>query len=62
MIEFLCTPLHVRIEQQGCHGNHAISQGRNVFIFQKYYFLIHGVPRNNLAPMKNCHEVQGRSN
>ena len=34
MIEFVCTPLHVRIAIQGCHGNHAISQGPNVFIFR----------------------------
>ena len=37
------------------HGNHSILQGPNVFIFQKHCFHIHGVPRNNLAPMKNCH-------
>ena len=38
---------------KGCHGNHAISKGPNVFILQKHCFLIHGVPRNNLAPIKN---------
>ena len=49
MIEFVCTPLHVRIALRGYHGNHAISQGPNVFIFQKHCFLIHGVPRNNFG-------------
>ena len=39
---------------RGYHGNHAILQGPNVFIFQKRCFLIHGVPRNHLAPMPNC--------
>ena len=40
---------------KGYHGNHAISQDPNVFIFQEHCFLIHGVHRNNLAPMKTCH-------
>ena len=55
MIEFVCAPIHVRIAQQGYHGNHTISQGPNVFIFQKHCFLIHGVPGNNFAPMKKSH-------
>ena len=38
---------------KGCHGNHAISHCPNVFIFQKHCLLIHGVPRNNLAPIQN---------
>ena len=37
----------------GYHGDHAILQGPNVFIFQKHGLLIHGVSRNYLAPMQN---------
>ena len=33
MIEFVCTPLPVRIAQQGCHGNHAFSRSSNEFMF-----------------------------
>ena len=32
MIEFVCTPLPVRIAQQGCHGNHAFSHSLNEFM------------------------------
>ena len=39
---------------RGYHGNHAILQGPKVIIFQKHCFLVHGVPRNHLAPMQNC--------
>ena len=35
MIEFVCTPLPVRIAQQGCHGNHAFSHSPNEFMFWK---------------------------
>ena len=47
----------------GCHGDHAF-----FFIVQKSLSLktkilcISGVPMNDLAPMKNCPGVQGRSN
>ena len=52
MIEFVCTPPTFKNCIKGYHGNHAIWQGPNVFIFQKHCFLTHGVPRNNLAPIK----------
>ena len=48
----------------GCHGNHAVF----FFIVQIRLTLrtkilcISGVPINDLAPMKNCPGVQGRSN
>ena len=38
MIEFVCIRLPVRIAQQGCHGNHAILQGPNVFVFSETMF------------------------
>ena len=57
MIEFVRTPLPVRIAQQGCNGNHAFSHSPNEFILRN--ILPHsgegGGAGNNLAPMKNCH-------
>ena len=37
MIEFVCTPLAVRIAQQGCHGNHASSHSPNEFMFRNIF-------------------------
>ena len=37
MIEFVCTPLLVRIAQQGCHGNHAFSHSPNEFMFRNIF-------------------------
>ena len=39
---------------KGCHGNHAISQGPKVFVFQTH-FSHSGCPENNLARMKIRH-------
>ena len=46
-----------------CHGNHEFFfHSANKFIFEdKYFFSIFGIPVNELAPMKNCVGVQGRS-
>ena len=38
MIEFVCTPLAVRIAQLGCHGNHALSHCPKMFIFLETLF------------------------
>ena len=42
MIEFVCTPLAVRIAQQDCHGNHAFSHSPNKFIFRNIFFSFRG--------------------
>ena len=42
MIEFVCTPLHVRIAQHGCHGNHSFSHSPNEFIFRNIFFSFRG--------------------
>ena len=42
MIEFVCTPLTVRITQQGCHGNHAFSHSPNEFVFRNIVFSFRG--------------------
>ena len=34
MIDFVCTPLAVRIAQHGCHGYHAFSHSPNKFMFR----------------------------
>ena len=63
MIEFVCTPLPVRIAKQGCHGNHAFSHSPNEFMFRN--ILSHsgrGGQDFFLAPMKIVMGVQGRSN
>ena len=31
-------------------------------LFFEHFYRIHGIPGNNLAPMKNCPGVQGWSN
>ena len=65
MIEFVCTPLPVRIAQHGCHCCHAFSHSQNEFMFGNIFFSHSGVEGGqgyNLAPMKICHGVQGRSN
>ena len=63
MIEFVCTPLPVRIAQQGCHGNHAFSHSPNVL--EHFFFSFKGGGGEGqefvLAPMKNIMGVQGRS-
>ena len=47
----------------GCHGDHAFFHSAKEFIFEdNFFFCISGVPMNDLAPMKNCPGVQGRSN
>ena len=51
---FVCTPLAVRITQQGCHGNHAFSHSPNEFMFQNV-FSASGGQGNNLSTMENCH-------
>ena len=45
MIELVCTPLPVRIAQQGCHGNHAFSQSPNDLRLGTF-FLIQAGPGN----------------
>ena len=45
MIEFVCTPLAVRITQQGCHGNHAFSHSPNKFMFMNIF-------SHSVGPMK----------
>ena len=55
MMEFVCTPLPVRIAQQGCHGNHAFSHSPNEFMFWNICLSFRGSPENVLVPMKNCH-------
>ena len=42
MIEFVCTPLPVRIAPQGCHGNHAFSHSPNEFMFRNIVFSFRG--------------------
>ena len=37
MIEFVCTSLHVKIAQQGCHGNHAFSHSPNEFMLRNIF-------------------------
>ena len=37
MILFVCTPLPVRIAQQGCLGNHAFSHRLNEFMFMNIF-------------------------
>ena len=34
MIEFVCIPLPVRIVQQGCHSNYALSHSPNELLFR----------------------------
>ena len=48
MIEFVCTPLAVRIAQQGCHGNHAFSHSPNEFMFRIIFFSFRG-PRKQFV-------------
>ena len=58
MIEFVCTPLPVRIAQQGCHGNHAFSHSLNEFMSWNIFSDSGGGGGGRifcLAPMKNCH-------
>ena len=57
MIEFVCTPLTVRIAPQGCHGKHAFSHSPNEIMFRNIFSHSggEGGGRNNLSPMKNCH-------
>ena len=47
MIEFVCTPLAVRIAQQGCHGCHAFSHSPNEFMF-RFFFSFRG-PRKQFV-------------
>ena len=42
MIEFVCTPLPVRIAQQGCHGNHAFSHSPNELLFRNIFISLRG--------------------
>ena len=42
MIEFVSTPLPVRIAQQGCHSNHAFSYSPNEFMFGNILFSFRG--------------------
>ena len=42
MIEFEYTPLPARIEQQGCHGNHAFSHSPNELMFRNIFFSFRG--------------------
>ena len=49
MIEFVCTPLPVRIAQQGCHGNHAFSHSPNELMFRNIFFLIQWGPRKQFG-------------
>ena len=42
MIEFVCTPLLLRIAPQGCHGNHAFSHSPNAFMFRNIVFSFGG--------------------
>ena len=37
MIEFVCTPLTVRIAPQGCHGKHAFSHSPNEIMFRNIF-------------------------
>ena len=60
MIEFVCTPLPVRIAPQNSHGNHAFSHSPNEFMFRNIVFSFRGGGgggggRIFLASMKNCH-------
>ena len=60
MIEFVCTPLAIRIAQQGCHDNHAFSHSPDEFMFRNIFFSFGGGgggggAGNNLAQMQNCH-------
>ena len=55
MIEFVCTPLPLRIAQQGCHGNHAFSHSQNEYMLRNIVFSFRGAQENCLASMKNCH-------
>ena len=53
MIEFVCTPLAVRIAQRGCHGNHAFSHSPNEFMFRNIFFSHSGGGAGNkLSQMK----------
>ena len=45
----------------GCHGDHAFFHSAKEFIIEEKILCISGVPMNDLAPMKNCPGVQGRS-
>ena len=54
MIEFVCTPLHVRIAPQVFHGNHLFSHSPNEFMFRNILFSFRGAQEFFLAPMKIC--------
>ena len=64
MIEFVCTPLHVRIAQQSAMVT------MHFYLVQMCLFLRNIFPHGGggggqetiFAPMKNCPGVQGRSN
>ena len=46
-----------------CHGNHELFPSATKFIIEDIFFFLHfWVPINDLAPMKDCPGVQGRSN
>ena len=61
MIDFVNTPPFLRKALQVAMATmhfHIAHTG----LFMGIFFRIQGVPGNNLAPIKNCPWVQGRSN
>ena len=55
MIEFVSSPLAVRIAQQGCHGNHAFSHSQNEVMFKNIFSHSGGGGRQQFDTNKNCH-------
>ena len=51
MIGFVCTPLAVRIAQQGSHGYHAFSHSPNEFMFRNIFFSFMG-PRKQFVTIE----------
>ena len=62
MIEYVCTPIPVRIAQQGCHGNHGFSHSPNEFMFRKIFFSFMGAQDFFWHQRKIVMGMQGRSN
>ena len=44
-----------------CHGNNAFTHSRNKFFLEVILFCIQRIPKNKLAPIKNCPGVPGWS-
>ena len=61
MIDFVGTPPFLRMALRVAIVTMHFHIARTCLFFRNIFFSIQGVPGNNLAPMKDCLGVQGRS-